>query len=127
MTSVSAMHLHTREPIIPSQIRRAFPALRRTMFPRLRASRSPTPAISSAATTRCTGWPRSTLPPGPVCATVTTVKVPPGDNLGVVKAVSIASPGDILVIDAQGFTTWCLGGFQILRAAIEDYGLAGFV
>ena len=44
-----------------------------------------------------------------------------------VKAISEASAGDVLVIDAQGFTMWCLGGFQLLRAAIEDYGLAGFV
>src|SRR3982074_247341 len=41
----------------------------------------------------------------------TTVKCPPGDNLAVKKALTLVQPGDVLVIDAQGFDEWCLGGF----------------
>lgn len=33
-----------------------------------------------------------------------TVRVPPGDNLMVYKALEIAEPGDIIVIEARGFT-----------------------
>jgi 4-hydroxy-4-methyl-2-oxoglutarate aldolase len=127
MTSVSAMHLHSREPIIPSQIQRHFarPA------PELVSAMAcfPVTDISDLVGRYYTMRGVASLysPAMKMCAPATTVKVPPGDNLGVVKAVSIAAPGDLLVIDAQDFTTWCLGGFQILRAAIEDYGLAGFV
>ena len=32
-----------------------------------------------------------------------------------------------LVIDAQGFTEWCLGGFDMLALAIEERGLKGLV
>lgn len=127
MTSVSAAHLHTRDPIIPSQIRRDF----------LRPAQEHVAAIGGFPVTDVSdlvgryytmqGIASLYAPATPVCAPATTVKVPSGDNLGVVKALSVAAPGDLLLIDAQGFTAWCLGGFQILRAAIEEYGLAGFV
>lgn len=47
----------------------------------------------------------------PVTGVVTTAKCPPGDNLGLVKALTLVQPGDVLVVDAQGFEQWCLGGF----------------
>ena len=34
-----------------------------------------------------------------------TVRVPPGDNLMVYKAFEVAQPGDIIVIEARGYTT----------------------
>ncbi|MDB5848463.1 MAG: Dimethylmenaquinone methyltransferase [Rhodoferax sp.] len=63
----------------------------------------------------------------PVAGVVTTAKCPPGDNLGLVKALTLVEAGDVLVVDAQGFANWCLGGFQLLRHTREQRGLAGLV
>lgn len=59
--------------------------------------------------------------------TALTVKCPPGDNMGVKKALQMVQPGDVLVIDAQGFTEWCLGGFDMLIIAIEERGMQGLM
>lgn len=66
-------------------------------------------------------------PAKPVVGVATTVKCPPGDNLGVMQALRMVQPGDVLVVDGQGFTEWCLGGFQMLKIARRDHGLAGLV
>jgi RraA family protein len=59
---------------------------------------------------------------GPAC----TVKVFPGDNLMVHKALDIAEPGDVIVVDAQGSTmTAVLGGLISTKA--RHRGIAGFV
>lgn len=63
----------------------------------------------------------------PITGVATTAKCPPGDNLGLVKALTLVEPGDVLVVDAQGFRDWCLGGFQLLRHAREQRGLAGLL
>lgn len=63
----------------------------------------------------------------PVCGPAYTVKCPPGDNLGVMAAVRRVGAGDVLVVDGQGFTAWCLGGFELLRYARDEHGLAGLV
>ncbi len=63
----------------------------------------------------------------PVTGVVTTAKCPPGDNLGLVKALTLVEPGDVLVVDAQGFQDWCLGGFQLLKHARDQRGLAGLL
>ncbi len=63
----------------------------------------------------------------PVAGVVSTAKCPPGDNLGLVKARTLVEPGDVLVVDAQGFRDWCLGGFQLLRHARDERGLAALV
>ena len=63
----------------------------------------------------------------PVTGVATTAKCAPGDNLGLVKALTLVEPGDVLVVDAQGFTGWCLGGFQLLKYARDTRGLAGLV
>jgi regulator of RNase E activity RraA len=60
---------------------------------------------------------------GPAC----TVKCPPGDNLGVMAAIRRVQPGDVLVVDGQGFTQWCMGGYELLRYARERHGLAGLL
>lgn len=127
MTSVSTLHLHTRDPIIPSQIRRTFARAPSEHISTI--ARFPVTDISDLVGRFYTMQAIAPLykPAPSVCGTAVTVKCPPGDNLAVIKAISEASPGDLLVIDAQGFTMWCLGGFQLLRAAIEDYGLAGFI
>ena len=62
-----------------------------------------------------------------VTGVVSTAKCPPGDNLGLVKALTLVESGDVLVVDAQGFDQWCLGGFQLLRHARDTRGLAGLV
>lgn len=56
-----------------------------------------------------------------------TVKCPAGDNFGVKAALSLVEPGDVLVIDGQGFTDWCLGGFRMLGTAIAERGLQGVI
>ena len=63
----------------------------------------------------------------PVTGVVTTAKCPPGDNLGLVKALTLVEAGDVLVVDAQGFSEWCLGGFQLLQYARDTRGLAGLI
>ena len=62
-----------------------------------------------------------------VTGVATTAKCPPGDNMGLVKALTLVKPGDLLVVDAQGFETWCLGGYQLLRYAKDHHGLAGVI
>lgn len=63
----------------------------------------------------------------PLTGSAFTVKCPPGDNLGVMAALRRVRAGDVLVVDGQGFTTWCLGGFEILKYARDAHGLAGLV
>jgi regulator of RNase E activity RraA len=63
----------------------------------------------------------------PVAGVATTAKCPPGDNLGLVRALGLVEPGDVLVVDAQSFRDWCLGGFQLLRHAQTERGLAGLL
>ena len=46
-------------------------------------------------------------PAKPVVGVATTVKCPPGDNLGVMQALRMVQPADVLVVDGQGFTEWC--------------------
>lgn len=67
------------------------------------------------------------LPAIPVVGVASTAKCPPGDNLAMVKALTLVKSGDVLVVDAQGFTDWCLGGYRLLAYARERHGLAGLV
>ena len=57
----------------------------------------------------------------PLVGPATTAKCPPGDNLAVKKALRLTRPGDVLVVDAQGFSDWCLGGFQMLQLFCQLY------
>lgn len=59
---------------------------------------------------------------GPAC----TVKVYPGDNLMVHKALDIAEPGDVVVVDTSGsMATAALGDLVSTKA--RHRGIAGFV
>jgi RraA family protein len=59
---------------------------------------------------------------GPVC----TVKVYPGDNLMVHKALDVAKPGDVIVVDARASSTNAvLGGLISLKAKTRK--VAGFI
>jgi regulator of RNase E activity RraA len=55
-----------------------------------------------------------------------TVRVAPGDNLMVYKAFEVAQPGDVLVIEARGFTTVAQWG-DITSMIAKRLGLAGMV
>lgn len=51
-----------------------------------------------------------------VAGTALTVKTYPGDNLMIHKAVTMAKPGDVLVIDANGYTEAGLMGELLARS-----------
>jgi regulator of RNase E activity RraA len=55
-----------------------------------------------------------------------TVKTRPGDNLMLHKAIEMAEPGDVIVVDAGGDLTNSLMGELMLARAIRR-GVAGFV
>ena len=55
-----------------------------------------------------------------------TVKARPGDNLMLHKAIDMAQPGDVIVVDAGGDITNSLMGEMMLAYAIKR-GVAGFV
>lgn len=55
-----------------------------------------------------------------------TVKVYPGDNLMVHKALDIAKPGDIVVVDAGGHRTTAVFG-DLVASKAKHLGIAGFV
>lgn len=55
-----------------------------------------------------------------------TVSVPAGDNLAIHAALALAQPGDVLVVDAQGYTERAvMGGIMCAQAAAS--GIAGVV
>jgi regulator of RNase E activity RraA len=55
-----------------------------------------------------------------------TVKTRPGDNLMVHKAIDLAEPGDVIVVDAGGDMTNSIAGEIMLRLA-QKQGIAGFI
>jgi RraA family protein len=59
---------------------------------------------------------------GPAC----TVKVYPGDNLMVHKALDIAQPGDVVVVDTSGSTMTAVLG-DLISTKARHRGIAGFV
>lgn len=62
----------------------------------------------------------------PLCGPAFTVKVPQGDNLMFHKALDLAQPGDILVVDGEGDLQHSLAGEIMIRYAMQR-GLGGFV
>ena len=58
--------------------------------------------------------------------TALTVKVRPGDNLLIYKALTLAQPGQVLVVDGAGDTTNALVGELIMLYA-QQRGIVGFV
>jgi len=63
---------------------------------------------------------------GKLCGPALTVKVAPGDNLMVHKAIDIAAPGDVIVVDAGGVLTSAVIG-DIMSSLAEKRGVAGMV
>ncbi|MBQ9613414.1 MAG: RraA family protein [Lachnospiraceae bacterium] len=62
----------------------------------------------------------------PLLGPAFTVKVPAGDNLMIHRALDLAKPGDILVIDGEGYGHRSLMGEMMLDYAVKR-GIAGFV
>lgn len=63
---------------------------------------------------------------GVLCGPALTVKTRPGDNLMVHKAIDLAEPGDVIVVDAGGdLTNAIIGEMMVAHAAKR--GAAGFV
>jgi len=63
---------------------------------------------------------------GKLCGPAFTVKVAPGDNLMVHKAIDSAAAGDVIVVDAGGEVTYAIIG-DIMSSHAEARGVAGFV
>lgn len=69
---------------------------------------------------------RALRPDMKVAGTAFTVEVRPGDNLMIHAAMSLAQPGDVLVIDGKGDQTAALMG-TIMMTACRKLGIAGVV
>jgi RraA family protein len=63
---------------------------------------------------------------GRLVGTALTVRVAPGDNLMVHKAIDIAAPGDVIVVDAGGVVEQAIIG-DIMTSHAAKRGVAGFV
>ena len=63
---------------------------------------------------------------GKLIGTAITVKTRPGDNLLVHKAIDLAEPGDVIVVDAGGDTTNAIVG-EIMMQLSRKKGIAGFI
>lgn len=63
---------------------------------------------------------------GGMAGVALTIKSRPGDNLMLHKAIDMAQPGDVIVMDAGGDTTNALFGEMMLSHAIKR-GVAGLV
>jgi 4-hydroxy-4-methyl-2-oxoglutarate aldolase len=61
-----------------------------------------------------------------VCGSAVTVKLRPGDNLMLHKAIYVAQAGDVIVADAEGFTESGAWG-EIMAVAAQQRGIAGLV
>ena len=61
-----------------------------------------------------------------LCGVALTVRVRPGDNLMVHKALTLARPGDVLVVDGSGDISHALLG-GLMRLAALARGVAGVV
>lgn len=62
-----------------------------------------------------------------MCGTALTVQTRPGDNLMLHKAIDMASPGEVIVLNCGGYTR--AGGMcgGLMAASMKSRGVAGFV
>jgi 4-hydroxy-4-methyl-2-oxoglutarate aldolase len=63
---------------------------------------------------------------GPLCGPAFTLRLAPGDNLGLHLAVATAQPGDVIVIDAADQVEYGPFG-EILALSAQTRGIAGLV
>ncbi|SDO04785.1 RraA family protein [Ensifer sp. YR511] len=117
-----------RYPTVTFRVRRSFLRLPAGLIEGFRGT--PIADLSDAVGRLYTldGTIRPIYPGAPrLLGSAVTVKCPAGDNFGVKAALQLIEPGDVLVIDGQGFTEWCLGGFRMLETAIAERGLRGVI
>ena len=55
-----------------------------------------------------------------------TVKIPAGDNTGILRGLREADPGDVLVVDGKGYTERAVAGDFVISLA-QNLGLRGMV
>ncbi|WP_331233202.1 RraA family protein [Natronorarus salvus] len=55
-----------------------------------------------------------------------TVNAAPGDNLAIHRAITLAEPGDVLVVDGEGYTETASVG-ELMCASCRAHDLAGLV
>lgn len=61
-----------------------------------------------------------------VAGTAVTVAAVPGDNLAIHKAITVARPGDVLVVDGDGYTGTAYLG-ELMCASCRTHDVAGVV
>lgn len=71
-------------------------------------------------------WIKPVFPAMKVCGPAVTVKVRPGDNLILHKAIYVAQAGDVIVADAEGFREAGPWG-EIMTVAALARGIAGLI
>ncbi|MBW4653513.1 MAG: RraA family protein [Kaiparowitsia implicata GSE-PSE-MK54-09C] len=88
----------------------------------------PVANVSDSMHRMSAGGPRLTMMhrDGQLAGAALTVKTRPGDNLMLHKAIDMAEPGDVIVVDAGGDLTNSLMGELMLAYAVRK-GVAGFV
>lgn len=62
----------------------------------------------------------------PLCGSAFTVKVRAGDNLLFHKAIDLAQPGDIIVVDAQGELSYAITG-ELMMNWCRRRGISGLI
>ena len=55
-----------------------------------------------------------------------TVKIPAGDNTGILRGLKEAKPGDVLIVDGKGYTERAVAGDFVISLA-QNLGLQGMV
>jgi RraA family protein len=65
-------------------------------------------------------------PRGKLVGIALTVKTRPGDNLMIHKALDLAQPGDVLVVDGGGDVSQALVG-ELMKLYAQSRGVVGFV
>src|SRR3954467_762946 len=109
------------------QVRMNFPRLDAGLMRRFREF--PTPDISDQLNRLYAVNPEIRLLTSPhqqVCGPACTVKVYPGDNLMVHKALDVFEPGDVVVVDAGGSSMNAVLG-DLIGTKAKHRGVGGFV
>jgi 4-hydroxy-4-methyl-2-oxoglutarate aldolase len=78
---------------------------------------------------RCNGMVAAIKPAWPgatILGPALTVRTFPADNLMIHKAVTLAKPGDVLVVNAGGYTDYAVFG-DLLGLSCKVHGIAGIV
>lgn len=123
-----AMPLSGKSPIVSFRVRRDFERLPEDLVSQFENFFVPDVSDKVGRLYTMDGSIRPLFTPGlKICGSAVTVKVPAGDNMGVKQALQYIKPGDVLIVDAQGFTDWCLGGFHMLVMPIRKRGLKGLI